>query len=234
MKLFGFFDISDPWTLNNWRQVLQDPVILRSLWNTLIVALGSAIVGVFLYSLIAYVIVKTSFTFKGVLDFLSWVPWSIPGILLGIALLWTFLGTRIFIPLYGSVFILMIAMIIKSMPIGTQVIKSVMLQLGRELEEASIVSGASWFSTYRRILVPLLFPALVTVGLLVFISAVRDISTVVLLATGETRTLSLLMLEFATEGQFEKATVMGVLIVVFVGTAALIARSLGGRVGMRE
>lgn len=234
MKLFGFFDISDPWTLNNWRQVLQDPVILRSLWNTLLIALGSAMLGVFLYSLIAYVIVKTSFTFRGVLDFLSWVPWSIPGILLGIALLWTFLGTRIFIPLYGSVYILMIAMIIKSMPIGTQVIKSVMLQLGRELEEASIVSGASWFSTYRRILVPLLFPALITVGLLVFISAVRDISTVVLLATGETRTLSLLMLEFATEGQFEKATVMGVLIVVFVGAAALIARSLGGRVGMRE
>src|SRR5262249_11711908 len=161
------------------------------------VALGSAMVGVFLYSLIAYVIVKTSFTFRGVLDFLSWIPWSIPGILLGIALLWTFLGTRIFITLYGSVYILMIAMIIKSMPIGTQVIKSVILQLGRELEEASIVSGASWFSTYRRILVPLLFPALVTVGLLVFISAVRDISTIVLLATGETRTLSLLMLEFA-------------------------------------
>jgi len=52
-------------------------------------------------------------------------------------------------------------------------------------------------------------------------------------ATGETRTLSLLMLEFATEGQFEKATVMGVLIVVFVGTGALISRGLGGRVGMR-
>jgi iron(III) transport system permease protein len=234
MKLFGFFDISDPWTLNNWRQVFQDPVILHSLWNTLVVALGSAMVGVFLYSLIAYVIVRTSFTLRGVLDFLTWVPWAIPGILLGMALLWTFLGTRIFIPLYGSVYILMIAMIIKSMPIGTQVIKSVMLQLGRELEEASIVSGASWFSTYRRILVPLLFPALVTVGLLVFISAARDISTIVLLATGETRTLSLLMLEFATEGQFEKATVVGVLIVVFVGTAALIARSLGGRVGMRE
>ena len=61
----------------------------------------------------------------------------------------------------------------------------------------------------------------------------RDIGTVVLLATGETRTLSLLMLEFATEGQFEKATVVGVLIVVFVAAAALIARSLGGRVGIR-
>lgn len=234
MTLFGFFDIKDPWTLDNWRQVLQDPVILRSLWNTLVVAVGSGIVGVFFYSLIAYVIVRSNFAFRGVLDFLSWIPFAVPGILLGMALLWTFLGTRIFIPLYGTVYILMIAMVIKSMPIGTQVIKSIMMQLGRDLEEASIVSGASWFSTYRRILVPLLFPALVTVGLLVFISAARDIGTVVLLATGETRTLSLLMLEFATEGQFEKATVVGVVIVVFIVVAALIARSLGGRVGLRR
>ena len=95
------------------------------------------------------------------------------------------------------------------------------------------MSGASWFSTYFRILLPLLFPALITVGLLVFISAARDISTIVLLATAETRTLSLLMLEFATEGQFEKATVVGAMIVVFVVIAALIARSLGGRVGVR-
>ncbi|HEX9878693.1 MAG TPA: ABC transporter permease subunit, partial [Candidatus Binatia bacterium] len=137
------------------------------------------------------------------------------------------------IPAYGTIYILIVAMVIKTMPVGTQVIKSIMMQLGRELEEASIVSGASWFSTYFRILIPLLFPALLTVGLLIFISAARDISTVVLLATARTRTLSLLMLEFATEGQFEKATVVGVIIVIFVVAAALIARALGGRMGVR-
>ncbi len=73
----------------------------------------------FLYSLIAYVIVKSRFTLRGVLDFLSWVPLSIPGILLGMALLWTFLGTKIFLPIYGSIYILIIAMVIKSMPIGS-------------------------------------------------------------------------------------------------------------------
>ena len=233
MKLFGFFHIAHPWTLNNWREVLQDPIIYRSLWNTIVVGLGSGLVGVFLYSLIAYVIVKSAFSFRGSLDILSWVPWSIPGILLGMALIWTFLGTKIFLPVYGTIYILVIAMVIKSMPIGTQVIKSILLQLGRELEEASVVSGASWFATYWRILIPLMFPALITVGLLVFISAARDISTVVLLATAETRTLSLLMLEFATEGQFEKATVVGVLIVIFIVIAAFIARALGGRISLR-
>ncbi len=233
MKLFGFFHIPEPWTLDNWRQVLKDPVIFRSLWNTIFIGLGAGGIGILLYALIAYVIVKTRFAARGLLDLLSWLPWSIPGILLGIALLWTFLGTKVFLPIYGTLYILIIAMVIKSMPFGTQLIKSVMLQLGSELEEASRITGASWFYTYRRILFPLLFPALLTVGLVVFISAARDIGTVVLLATGRTRTLSLLMLDFATEAEFERATVVAVIIVILVVVAAFIARTCGGRLNVR-
>ena len=233
MKLFGFFHIPEPWTLDNWRQVLKDPVIFRSLWNTIFIGLGAGGIGILLYALIAYVIVKTRFAARGLLDLLSWLPWSIPGILLGIALLWTFLGTKVFLPIYGTLYILIIAMVIKSMPFGTQLIKSVMLQLGSELEEASRITGASWFYTYRRILFPLLFPALLTVGLVVFISAARDIGTVVLLATGRTRTLSLLMLDFATEAEFERATVVAVIIVIWVVVAAFIARTCGGRLNVR-
>jgi iron(III) transport system permease protein len=233
MKLFGFFNIPEPWTLDNWRGVLTDPVIYRSLWNTIFVGLGAGCVGILLYSTIAYIIVKTRFAARGLLDILSWLPWSIPGILLGIALLWTFLGTKIFLPIYGTVYIMIIAMVIKSMPFGTQLIKSVMMQLGSELEEASRITGASWFYTYRRILFPLLFPALLTVGLVAFISAARDIGTVVLLATGRTRTLSLLMLDFATEAEFERATVVAVLIVLLVVVAAVIARCLGGHLSVR-
>jgi len=233
MKLFGFFNIPEPWTLDNWRGVLTDPVIYRSLWNTIFIGLGAGGVGVLLYSIIAYIIVKTRFAARGLLDILSWLPWSIPGILLGIALLWTFLGTKIFLPIYGTVYIMIIAMVIKSMPFGTQLIKSVMLQLGSELEEASRITGASSFYTYRRILFPLLFPALLTVGLVTFISAARDIGTVVLLATGRTRTLSLLMLDFATEAEFERATVVAVLIVILVVVAAVIARCLGGHLSIR-
>ena len=61
------------------------------------------------------------------------------------ALLWTFFQTRIFLPIYGTIYILMIAMVIKSMPFGTQMIKSVLIQLGSDLEEASKVCGATWF-----------------------------------------------------------------------------------------
>ena len=234
MKLFGFFNIAEPWTLDNWRATLNDPVLLRSLWNTLAIGLGSGLVGVLFFSFIAYVIVKTRYAGRWLLDFLSWLPWSIPGILLGIALLWTFLQTRIFLPIYGTIYLLMIAMLIKSMPFGTQMIKSVLIQLGSDLEEASKVCGGTWYHTFKRVIFPLTMPALITVALVGFISAARDISTVVLLGSGKSRTLSLLMLDFAAGAEFEKATVVAVIIVGLVVGAALLARALGGQVGVRE
>jgi len=233
MKLFGFFSVAEPWTLENWRQALKDPLLLRSLWNTIAIGLGAGVIGVLFYSLIAYVIVKSRFGGSAFLDFLSWLPWSIPGILLGMALLWTFLQTKVFLPLYGTIYLLILAMVIKIMPFGTQLIKSVLVQLGNDLEEASRICGGSWLYTYRRVLFPLLFPTLITVALVSFISAARDISTVVLLGTGKSRTLSLLMLDFAAGAEFEKATVVAVIIVGLVVGAALIARALGGQISLR-
>jgi iron(III) transport system permease protein len=110
----------------------------------------------------------------------------------------------------------------------------VLLQLGNDLEEASAVCGASWWNTYRRVVLPLILPALVTVGLVGFISAARDISTVVLFGSGKSRTLSLLMLDFAAGAEFEKATVVAVMVVLLVVAAALLARVFGGNVGVRE
>src|SRR5262245_65662926 len=112
-------------------------------------------------------------------------------------------------------------MVINSMPFRTQMIKSVLLQLGNDLEEASKVCGGTWLDTFRRVIFPLTMPALITVGLIGFISAARDISTVVLLGSGRLRTLSLLMLYFVAEAEFDKATVVAVLYVGVVMVVAL-------------
>ena len=140
------------------------------------------LVGVLFYALIAYMVVKTRhrwplaarFSFLAALvdsrAFSS--AWRCCGL---------FLQTRIFLPIYGTIYLLMIAMVIKSMPFGTQMIKSVLIQFGSDLEEASKVCGGTWLHTFRRVIFPLTMPALITVGLVGFISAARDISTVVLL-----------------------------------------------------
>lgn len=233
MKLFGFFTIKDPFTLNNWKDVLSDPILIRSLKNTLVLGFASAGIGVIVSSLVAYVIVKSRFKARALLDFISWLPWSIPGILLGMALLWTLLLIHKIVPIYGTMGALVLAMAISGLPVCVQVMKSFLMQLSDELEEASMVAGASWFTTYRRIVLPLLLPCLIVVGLLEFISAARNISTVVLLATGQTRPLSLLMLDYAAGAELERATVVATVIVAIVVVAALSARSLGGQFSIR-
>ena len=229
MKLFGYFHIPDPWTLDNWKHVLDDPILLSSTKNTLILGFWSALVSVLFCCLIAYIVVKTRFAGRAALDFLSWLPYSIPGILLGLALIWTLLLIHDFIPIYGTMAALVIAMAISRLPLGVQVIKTFLMQLGDELEESSRVSGGSWFYTFRRILLPILSPCLIIVGLVTFISAARDIGTVVLLATGKTRTLALLMLDYTAGAELERATVVACMIVLMVVAGALLARSLGGK-----
>jgi iron(III) transport system permease protein len=233
MRLFGFFTIANPYTLDNWRGVLSDPILLRSLKNTLVLGFSSAGIGVVLSSVVAYMIVKSRFKARMLLDFLSWLPWAIPGILLGMALLWTLLLIHKIVPIYGTMGALVLAMAISGLPVCVQVMKSFLMQLSSELEEASMVAGASWLTTYRRIVLPLILPCLIVVGLLEFISAARNISTVVLLATGQTRPLSLLMLDYAAGAEMERATVVAMIIVGIVVVAALGARSLGGQFSIR-
>lgn len=233
MKLFGYFDIPDPWTLDHWREVLSDSVLIRSFWNTIKLGVWSALIGVAFCALIAYIVVKTRFTGKALLDYLSWLPYSIPGVLLGLALVWTFLLIHQVIPIYGTMTAMVLAMAISRLPLGVQVIKTFLLQIGDELEESSRVSGASWLYTYRRILLPLLSPCLIVVGLLMFISAARDIGSVVLLATGQTRTLALLMLDYTAGAELERATVVACLIVVLVVVGAFLARLMGGHFNIR-
>jgi ABC-type sugar transport system permease subunit len=174
MKLFGFFDIPAPWTWANWQRVLTDPVFVTSLLNTLVVGMGAALIAVFLFSIIAYMTVKSKFAARPVLDFISWLPITLPGILVGIGLLWLFLGNPLFRPFYGTVTLLIIASVISGMPLGTQIIKTNLVQIGSDMEEASLIAGANWWATYRRIVLAPMMPILVLVGVMNFISAARD------------------------------------------------------------
>ncbi len=232
MRAFGYFNIPNPWTMQHWQRVLGDAQLIRAFQNTLIVGFGSAAIGVVLYGVIAYVVVRTRFYARGLLDLLSWLPWAIPGVLMGLALLWTVFKVPGLLPLYGSTALLVIALVIKSMPLGVQLTKSVLLQLSEELEEASRIAGGSWLTTYRRVVLPLLAPTLVTVAVVGFMSAARDISTIVLLGSNQSRTLSLLALDFAYGGQMERGTVVAVLTVAMVVVAAFLARLLGGKISI--
>jgi len=151
----------------------------------------------------------------------------VPGIILGLALLWLFLGVPFLKPLYGTMTLLIVAGLISGMPLGVQIIKSSLLQLGAELEEASRVAGASWVRTYRQIVLRLLGPALLTVGLIVFVGAARNIGTIALLATSSNQPLSILQLNYLAQGRGEVAAVIAFIIMLASIGGALLARAIG-------
>ena len=114
MKVSGMFSLPEPYTMKHWKAVLSDPLFIRSSVNSMIVCVSAAVGGMTLYSLISYISIRTKLRGRGILDFMSWLPWTVPGLLLAVALLWVFLGgIPLFKGLYGTLYILIIAMIIK-------------------------------------------------------------------------------------------------------------------------
>jgi iron(III) transport system permease protein len=229
MKLFGFFNIAAPWTLDNWRTVLADGLFLKSLRNTLVLSVGTAVAAVLAHSLIAYIAVRTRYAGRRALDFVSWLPFTVPGVILGLALLWLFLGAPILKPLYGTMALLVIAGVIAGMPLGVQIIKSGLLQLGGELEEASRIVGASWWATYRRIVLRLMAPTLMAVAMITFVGTARNIGNFALLTTSANRPLSILQLDYIAQRKFEEAVVVACIIMFISLAGALLARLLGLR-----
>jgi iron(III) transport system permease protein len=232
MARFGYFDVAKPWTMLHWSRVFEDSVFLQSFKNTLVLAGATALIAVALFTLIAYIIIRTRFVGRAALDVVSWLPSMLPGIILGLGLLSLFLGTPLLRPLYGSMALLIIATVISSMTLGVQVIKGALSQLAGELEEAAKVAGGSSWRCFRDIVLPLIMPSLLLVGAVSFIAAARNVSTVALISTSRTRPLSLLQLDFLVDSRYESAAVVGIIVVLLTTGVALILRVIGLRTGI--
>jgi iron(III) transport system permease protein len=233
MRLFGFFDFADPYTLENWKSVLGNEVFLRSLKNTLVLGLTTSIIVVALCSWLAYVMVKAKTRGKALLDFVSWVPLATPGIVLGVGFLLLFLRVPMLRPLYGTLVPLVAVSVLASLTLGTQLIKGSLTQLDKELEEGSWIAGGSRTYTIRRIVLPLVAPALASVAVVSFAATVRNVAHVAILTSSETQPLSILQLNYLADGSYEDASVVGVIVMLLVMLFAFPALWLAGKAGIR-
>jgi iron(III) transport system permease protein len=234
MRLYGFFSVKSPFTAQHWLVAFRDPLLLVCLKNSLVIGLGVGIVGLAVYAMIAYVIVRTKIPARATLSILAWLPWAVPGILLGVALLWLLLSLPGMSLIYGTFAPLILVLIIKEMPIGTHMMKTALGQISKELEEASWACGAGRFTTFWRISLPLITPTLISIFAIVLIAALRDISTTILLVTAKTRPLSVLMLEYSRGGQLEIASILGVMITTVAVVMAMMTRRLGSRISIES
>jgi iron(III) transport system permease protein len=204
----------------------------RALRNSVLLGLGSATIVMTLMALAAWITVRSSIPGRGLLEQLSFVPLVIPGIVLGLALIFVYLRSPL--PIYGTIFILLIAYCTKYMPYGMRYATTSMTQISSELEESAMVSGASWWTTFRRVLLPLLSPGLMAGFVYILVVSFRELSSSLLLYSPGTEVLSILMWEQFENGSFNVLAAIGVLMVMALVVMVTIAYKLGAKVGLRE
>jgi iron(III) transport system permease protein len=237
MKLTGGSFTDGPWTLANWRSMI-DGGTLRGLGDTVFLGVLSALFAMAILTVIAYLSVRPRLQGRGMLEALVRVPGSIPGIVWGLG--WLFLLLAGTVPfsesrplgsLYGGIGAMVLVVTIAGITVGVQIIGVRIAQVGAGIEEAAWTAGASRLHTVRSVLLPLVGPAILVVGVITFSTAVRATSLIALLAPHEARPLSLVQMDQMLAGGFGQASVGGVFLAVLGVGAVLIGRALGLRTG---
>lgn len=144
-------------TLRNYETALHFDKITLAVRNSLLLGLGSATVVMLLTSFASWILVRSRAQGRWLLDLLTTLPLLFPGIVMGLAILRFYLLVPV--PVYGTLWILLIAFVTRYIPYGIRYTHSGLLQLHKELEEAAYASGASWANCMRRITLPLLTPS---------------------------------------------------------------------------
>ena len=234
MNRAGYFNITPIFVFDHWIAIMVDPLFIRGLKTTLVLAITAAISSPLLFSIIAYVIVRTRWRGRAALDMIIWGSAAIPGMLSSLGLLLVFVGTPGLAILYGTIVPLIIVVILQGNTTGVNITKGVIIQVGTDMEDAARISGAGWVRTYVQIWIPLLMPTLLLLATMNFVFAAGATSSIILLATRGTFTLSVMALEIASSeaGNQEQASIVGIFLIIMTVGLALIARRFGLRLGV--
>ncbi|HET8568976.1 MAG TPA: iron ABC transporter permease [Candidatus Limnocylindria bacterium] len=214
-------------TLRNYAYVLEDELTRRAILNSIVLGVSTATAVVGLTAVIGWITVRSRTPGRGILDFLSFVPIAIPGIVLGISLIWVYF--TIPIRIYGTMWILLVAYITRFLPYGIRSTTAGLVQIHKELEEAASASGASWWSAFRRVTLPLLRPALVAAWIYVFIVSLRELSSSILLYSTESVVLSIRIFDMRDSGQYTAIAALSVMLITFLVILVAVLQRLGGR-----
>ena len=216
--------------LVNYERLLASDTTRWAFMNSLVLGVASATTTVLFVALIAWIVARTKLPGRKLLDFLAFVPIAVPGIVLGISLIWLYLSFPI--PIYGTLWIIWLAYMIKYMPIVMRIMSASIVQVHPEMEEASMICS-SWFMTLRRVLLPLLRPGLVAGWIWVMAHAFRELNTAILLSNQQTRPVGVAMYALWTDGAFGTLAAFGVIVSLVVFIAAVVAHLVGQRYGLK-
>jgi iron(III) transport system permease protein len=219
----GLRRLSGQW----YRALLEDPMVIRGFVNTAVLGLGTAVVVALLSVVVGWTVVRSRSRWRSVLDLLAFTPIAIPGLVVGLSLMWLYLTVPV--PVYGTMWILGIAFVTRFVPYGVRLAYAGFSQLHAELEEAAYVAGSGWARTMRTISLPLLGPTLTVGGIYTILRSFRELGSSLLLASFENEPYSVVAYHIWMAGEPGKTAAYGIVAIAVMTAMVMGVQRLAGR-----
>ena len=215
-----------------WIPVITSAQYMETIWNSVLYGIIAATIGTLLSLFVSYLAVKTTLRGRTLPDLLTVVGGSTPSIVIALALIITFSGNY-GLNLYSTMWILVVAYLVKYMTMSVRTISAALTQVHSSLEEAALNSGADWLRCCKDIIVPLIAPSIVAGWFLIFMPSFYELTMSLLLYGSETKTIGVLLYELQTYADTQNASVLSVivLLIVLVGNLIL-SKATKGNVGI--
>jgi iron(III) transport system permease protein len=222
-RLATAFPAMSNFTTEHFREAFSMNAATTALGNSLWLAFWTATLGVTLMGLIAWVIYRARLPGAGAIEYIVMFPQAVPRLVFAFGMMWAWL---IFpIPIYGTLWLLLIAYLTVFLPLGVRTIAGVMLQIDKSLEECAQMCGAGWSYRIRTVTVPLLWPGLIAAWLLLFVASIRELGASILLMGPHSKVITPSIVEswFASSSELTAAMALIQTAVVAVAVSVLLA-----------
>ena len=233
VKAYGLPLILENFTFQNYKRIFAASGTIDSVKNSLFVSIAAGIICMFLGTLIAYVVQKIRPKGKEVLEVLSVLPYSLPGTVLAIGVILAWSGNILNISLYNTIWIILVAYIARYLSFSMKSSSAALLQVHPSLEEAARTCGASHMESLADVPLPLIRPAMVSGFFLIFLPAMREVTTSILLYGPYTRTLGVQIYSLRDAGMIPQAAALGsVAIVIIIICNTIVTQATKDRKGV--
>ena len=222
-KISTAFPAASNFTTEHFYKAFTMNAATTALGNSLWLALWTASIGVLLMGLISWIIYRSRLPGSAVIEYIVMFPQSVPRLIFAFGMMWAWL---IFpIPIYGTLWLLLIAYLTVFLPLGVRTISGVMLQIDKSLEECAQMCGAGWGYRIRTVTVPLLWPGLIAAWLLLFVASIRELGASILLMGPNAKVVTPTIVEswFATSAELTAAMALIQTLVIAIAMVVFLA-----------
>lgn len=215
-------------TTGNFELVIKSETYVRSILNSVVVSVIGAAIGTFFIAVIALIARRSEFGFRRPLEYVALFPRSLPGIIAGLGFFYAVIWMPGLDAIRGTILVLILAFVVRYIPVGFGAIAPALAQIGEELDRGARISGADWWTTVTRIILPILKPALFSCYALLFIHFFKEYVTAAFLYQPGSEIIGTTMLQLVAQGDNGPVSALATIQVIITALFVFLARRLLG------